>query len=37
MGQGQVFRHDYSNIRVPVLAFLQVPATTEALRKTEPS
>jgi hypothetical protein len=29
MGQGQAFRKDYSNIRVPVLAFLQFAATTE--------
>jgi non-heme chloroperoxidase len=25
IGQGQVFRRDYSNIRVPVLAFVEVP------------
>jgi pimeloyl-ACP methyl ester carboxylesterase len=39
MGQGQAFRHDYSNIRVPVLALLQYPATTEnflAATKYEP-
>lgn len=29
MGQGQAFRHDYSNIRVPVLALLQYAATSE--------
>jgi pimeloyl-ACP methyl ester carboxylesterase len=29
MGQGQAFRHDYSNIRVPVLALLQFASTTE--------
>jgi hypothetical protein len=26
IGQGQVFRRDYSNIRVPVLAMLEFPA-----------
>jgi pimeloyl-ACP methyl ester carboxylesterase len=31
MGQGQVFRHDYSNIRVPVLALMNFAPTTEAL------
>jgi pimeloyl-ACP methyl ester carboxylesterase len=31
MGQGQVFRHDYSNISVPVLALLQFASTTEDL------
>lgn len=29
MGQGQAFRHDYSNFRVPVLALLQYAATSE--------
>jgi non-heme chloroperoxidase len=29
MGQGQAFRHDYSNIRVPVLALLQFASTTD--------
>jgi hypothetical protein len=30
MGQGQSFRKDYSNVRVPVLALLQFPSTTES-------
>jgi pimeloyl-ACP methyl ester carboxylesterase len=30
MGQGQAFRKDYSNIRIPVLALLQTAPTTEA-------
>ena len=31
MGQGQVFRRDYSSIRVPVLAMMNFAPTTEAL------
>ena len=30
MGQGQVFRRDYSNVRVPVLALMNFAQTTEA-------
>ena len=31
MGQGQAFRRDYSNIRVPVLALMNFAPTTEAM------
>jgi hypothetical protein len=30
MGQGQAFRHDYSNIRVPMLALMQFASTTDS-------
>jgi pimeloyl-ACP methyl ester carboxylesterase len=35
IGQGQVFRKDYSNIRVPVLALLEFPRTPEYPPKNE--
>ena len=33
IGQGQVFRRDYSNIRVPVLAILEFPALRPDFRQ----